>query len=111
MSAAESTVAIHDLTRVVVPASPKVAATLIAGTEYMWLLAFLRLLGTYTTFWNTYALYNASGGDVAGMWLYMSVAAVAVYLVLAYGLFRKRDHVGSLRLWIAVFAVSVIIAP
>lgn len=108
---AENETAAPDLRDATVPATPKVAATFVAGTTYMWLLALLRLLGTYTTFWNTYPLYNASGGDSAGMWLYASVIAVAVYLVFAHAVFRKRQMVGSLRLWTALFAVSVIVAP
>ena len=111
MTETKTVTAAPDLPNIAVPASPKVAATFAAGTAYMWFLALFRLIGTYTTYWNTYPLYNASGGDAAGMWLYTSVIAVALYLLLAYGVFRRRSQVGTLRIWTVVFAVSVIVAP
>lgn len=92
-------------------ASRRVAALMLAGSGYMWVYAFLHLLGTWTTFWGTYQLYSAMGGDSAAIWLYTSVIALGMYLALYYVVFRKRETVGSLRLWTIVFALSVVIAP
>jgi integral membrane sensor domain MASE1 len=90
-------------------APPKAAAGYAAGVFYLWGEAVARYLWTNTSLGNVY-LYNARTGDVSAIWL-LSVISAVIGFGLFYGLFRKRERIGSITLWTAILVVSAIIAP
>ena len=93
-------------------ASPSVAATLAAGIVYVWGEAIFRLIFTFfPDVPATYSLWSGRAGDIAAMWLTISVVAVVVFAVLSRLVWRGRDHVGSVRMWTIVLIVSAIAAP
>lgn len=91
-------------------ATPPIAATFAAGTAYMWAEAVIRALATNTTLGGWYFIYPERTGDVVAIWVTAVVASLVVFL-LSYALFRGKPRVGSLRLWTAIFTISVILAP
>ena len=93
-------------------ASPSVAAAFAAGIVYVWGEAIFRLIFTFfPDVPATYALWSGRAGDIAAMWLTISVVAFVVFAVLSRLVWRGRDHVGSLRMWTIVLIVSAIAAP
>jgi hypothetical protein len=93
-------------------APPLVAAAFAAGIVYMWVEALFRLLFTYNADFNArWVLWNGRVGDIAAMWLTMGVAAVIVFFVLGFGVFRGRSHVGSVPVWVMLLVISAIAAP
>jgi hypothetical protein len=90
-------------------APPKVAAGYAAGVAYMWGEGILRYLWTNTSLGSFY-LYGFRTGDVSAIWVFSVLVSLAGF-ILVYGLFRKRDRVGSITLWTALLVVSAIIAP
>ena len=93
-------------------ASPSVAAAFAAGIVYVWGEAIFRLIFTFfPDVPATYTLWSGRAGDIAAMWLTISVVAVVVFAVLSRLVWRGRDHVGSLRMWTIVLIVSAIAAP
>ena len=92
-------------------ASPTVAAAFAAGIVYMWGEAIFRLVFTFfPDVPNTYNLWGGRVGDVAAMWLTISVVALVVFFVLSR-LWRSRHGVSTIRLWTIVLIVSAIVAP
>ena len=93
-------------------ASPSVAAAVAAGIVYVWGEAIFRLIFTFfPDVPATYTLWSGRAGDIAAMWVTISVAAVVVFAVLSRLVWRGRDHVGSLLMWTIVLIVSAIAAP
>ena len=92
-------------------APPLVAAAFLAGIVYLWVEALFRLVFTYTSLANTYVLWQGRAGDIAAMWLTMWVAAVVVFFVFGYRVFRGRPQVGTIWLWTIVLILSAIVAP
>lgn len=92
-------------------AGPRVAAAFIAGVVYVWLEALLRLLSTCGILPGSFELWNGRVGDIAAMWLTMSVAGLFVYFILAYGAFRHKTQIGSITFWTVVLIISAVIAP
>ena len=93
-------------------ASPSVAAAFAAGIVYVWGEAIFRLIFTFfPDVPATYTLWSGRAGDIAAMWLTISVVAVVVFAVLSRLVWRGHDHVGSLRMWTIVLIVSAIAAP
>ena len=91
-------------------ASPIAAAGYLAAIVYMWLEAILRILLTNTMLLANFMLWNYRVGDIAAMWLTMSVVAIIVFVLAAYG-FRGRANVGSISFWTALLVISIIVAP
>ena len=91
-------------------AAPRVAAAFVAGIVYMWAEALFRLVFTFTSLPNVYQLYNARTGDIAAMWLTMSVVSLLVFFVLS-ARWRGRSQVGSILVWTIWLIVSAIVAP
>ncbi len=91
--------------------SPVVAAAFAAGIVYMWGEAIFRLIFTYTSLPDTYSLWPGRAGDIAAMWLTISVVAIVLYFVLARLVFRGRTQVGTLKFWTIALIVSAIAAP
>ena len=91
--------------------SPRVAAAFIAGLVYIWLEALLRLLLTYSILPPGFELWNGRVGDIAAMWLTMSVVGLIVYFILAYGAFRHKTRIGSITFWTVVLIISAVLAP
>lgn len=92
-------------------AVPLVAAAFLAGIVYMWVEAIFRLLFTYTSLASVYVLWQARTGDIAAMWLTMSLVSVVVFFVFGYLVFRGRSQVGSVWLWTILLIISAIVAP
>jgi hypothetical protein len=90
-------------------APPKAAAGYAAGVAYLWGEALFRYLWT-NTYLGSWYLYSQRTGDVSYIWL-LSVIVSILGFVLVYGLFRRRERVGSITLWTAILVVSAIIAP
>ena len=94
------------------PASPTVGAAFAAGVVYIWGEALFRLVFTFfPDVPATYSLWSGRAGDIAAMWLTISVVAVLVFLVLGRFVWRTRDHVGTIRMWTIVLIVSAFVAP
>ena len=93
-------------------ASPVAAAAFAAGIVYMWAEMIFRYAFTHSPSFNSnyYILWNGRPGDVASMWLTILLIEVIVFFVLAR-LWRRRERVGSLRVWTIVLIVSAIAAP
>ena len=92
-------------------ASPVAAAVFAAGIAYAWLEALWRLLFTYNPdFSAKWVLWNGRVGDIAAMWLTISVLAALVGVGL-YWLWRNKDHIGSLADWTVLLIGSAIAAP
>ena len=92
-------------------AVPAVAAAFAAGIAYVWLEAGWRLLFTYFPDFNArWVLWNGRVGDIAAMWLTISVIAVAVYLVL-FVLWRRKERIGSVVDWTILLIGSAVAAP
>jgi len=91
-------------------ASPTAAAGYFAATVYMWMEAILRILLTNTTALSNFMLWNGRVGDIAAMWVTMSIVAVIVFVLAAYG-FRGRSNVGSISFWTVILILSIILAP
>jgi FtsH-binding integral membrane protein len=91
-------------------ASPTAAAGYLAAIVYIWLEAILRIILTNTMLLANFMLWNYRVGDIAAMWLTMSVVAIIVFVLAAYG-FRSRTNVGSITFWTALLVISIIIAP
>ena len=92
-------------------ANPLVASAFIAGIVYVWTQAILRLLGTFNALPASFTLWQDRAGDIAAMWLVMSVVALVVFFVVGYVVFRGRSRVGSIKLWTILLIVSAIVAP
>ena len=92
-------------------AEPLVASAFVAGIVYLWTAAILRLLGTFGALPAAFALWQDRAGDIAAMWLTMSVVGLGVFFVLGFLVFRGRSRVGSIRLWTILLIVSAIAAP
>ncbi len=90
---------------------PLVAAAFAAGTVYAWLEAIFRLLGTFTALPTVYRLWQPRDGFITAMWLTMIGISLVVFLILGFGVFRRRPRVGPLALWVTVFVLSAIAAP
>ena len=92
-------------------ASPVAAAALAAGIAYAWLEALWRLLFTYyPDFDAKWVLWNGRAGDIAAMWLTISVLAAATGGGL-YLLWRGKDRVGAFVDWTVVLLGSAVAAP
>ncbi len=77
----------------------------------MWGEAIFRLVFTFfPDVPASYTLWQGRAGDIAAMWLTISVVALVVFLVLAR-LWKGRDRVGSLGMWTAILIISAIAAP
>ena len=93
-------------------ATPLVAAAYAAGIVYMWGEAAFRLAFTNSPDFNAkWVLWNGRVGDIAAMWLTISVVSLALFFGLGYLLFKGRSHVGTIKLWTIALIVSVIVAP
>ena len=92
-------------------ASPRAAAAFLAGIVYMWGEAVFRIVFTKTPLANYYVLWHGRVGDIAAMWLTISVVAVAVFLFFGLRVWRSRTRVGSIPVWTIVLIISAIIAP
>jgi hypothetical protein len=90
-------------------APPKAAAGYAGGVAYMWGEAVLRYLWTNTSLGNWF-LYPQRTGDVSAIWLFSVVISLTGF-VLFYGLFRKRQRVGTIKIWTILLVASAIIAP
>jgi hypothetical protein len=90
-------------------APPKAAAGYAAGVAYLWGEAALRYLWTNTSLGSFY-LYSQRTGDVSAIWLFSVVISLAGF-VLVYAAFRKRERVGSVKIWTVLLVISAIIAP
>jgi hypothetical protein len=91
-------------------ASPTAAAGYLAAIVYMWLEAILRILLTNTSLLNNFMLWNGRVGDIAAMWLTMSVVAIIVFVLASYG-FRSRSNLASISFWTTLLILSIIFAP
>jgi len=92
---------IPDATKPFTPttAGPVAAAAFAAGIAYAWLEALWRLLFTYNPDFDArWVLWNGRVGDIAAMWLTISVLAVLAGLGF-YLLWKRRDHVGHIAEW------------
>ena len=93
-------------------ASPVAAAAYLAGLVYLWGEALFRYVFTnYPSVPEHYMLYPARTGEIAAMWLTISVVAVAVFLFFGLRVWRSRTRVGSIPVWTIVLIISAIIAP
>ena len=93
-------------------ASPVAAAAFLAGIVYMWGEGIFRYVFTnFPSVPTVYTLWNGRVGDIAAMWLTISVVAVAVFLIFGFRVWRGRARVGSVLVWTIVLIVSAIIAP
>ena len=93
-------------------ASPSVAAAFAAGVVYVWGEAIFRLIFTFfPDVPAAYTLWSGRAGDIAAMWLTISVVALLVFALLSRLVWHGRDHVGTLRTWTIVLIVSAIAAP
>jgi hypothetical protein len=93
-------------------ATPLVAAAYAAGIVYMWGEAAFRLAFTNSPDFNgAWVLWNGRVGDIAAMWLTISVVSLALFFGLGYFIFRGRSHVGTITFWTIALIVSVIVAP
>ena len=93
-------------------ATPLVAAAYAAGIVYMWGEAAFRIAFTNSPDFNAkWVLWNGRVGDIAAMWLTISVVSLALFFGLGYWLFKGRSHVGTIKLWTIALIVSVIVAP
>ena len=93
-------------------ATPLVAAAYAAGIVYMWGEAAFRIAFTNSPDFNAkWVLWNGRVGDIAAMWLTISVVSLALFFGLGYLLFKGRSHVGTIKLWTIALIVSVIVAP
>ena len=93
-------------------ASPVAAAAYLAGLVYLWGEALFRYVFTnYPSTPEHYMLYQARTGEIAAMWLTISVVAVAVFLLFGFRVWRSRTRVGSIPVWTIVLIISAIIAP
>lgn len=93
-------------------ATPLVAAAYAAGIVYMWGEAAFRLaFQNNANFDSAWVLWNGRVGDIAAMWLTISVVSLALFFGLGYFLFKGRSHVGTITFWTIALIVSVIVAP
>lgn len=90
-------------------APPKAAAGYAAGFAYLWGEAVLRYLWTNTSLGNWF-LYSQRTGDVSAIWLFSVIAALLGFVVI-YAPFRKRERIGSIKVWTILLVVSAIVAP
>ena len=98
-------------TRAPTGASGFAAAAFIASIAYMWIEAAIRLIFThYPQTSVDYVLWNGRVGDIAA-WLTMGVVSALIFLALAFGPLRGREHVGTIRLWTALLLISALAAP
>ena len=94
------------------PANGFAAAAFIAGIAYMWIEAAIRLIFThYPTTSVDYVLWNGRVGDIAAMWLTMGGVSALIFLALAFGPLRGKQHVGTIRFWTALLLISAVAAP
>ena len=90
-------------------ASPQAAAACAAATLSLWAEAVLRI-------WFAHGgdahlrLWSQRAGDIAALWLAITVLGVAAYFVLAAA-WRRRPAVGTLTAWTIVLMISAILAP
>lgn len=92
-------------------ASPFAAAAFAAGLVYVWGEAAFRLAFTYSPAFDArWVLWNGRVGDIAAMWLTISVLAAVTFLALRF-VWRGRSHVGPIMLWTIVLILSAIAAP
>ena len=92
-------------------ATPVAAAGFAGGIVYAWVEAIFRILGTKTTFAAHYRLWQPRDGFITAMWLTGMALGLIVFLVLGFVVWKRRERIGSLRLWAIAFAVSAILAP
>ncbi len=92
-------------------ARPVAAAGFVAGIVYAWIEAIFRILGTKTTFASHYRLWQPRDGFITAMWLTGMAVALVVFLVLGFVIWKRREHVGTLRVWTLLFVGSAISAP
>ena len=90
-------------------ASPKAAAAFAAVTAYVWAEAIIRIW--FSKGGDAHLrLWSQRAGDIAGMWLGMTVIGLVAYFVL-YAVWRKKPSVGTIPAWTMVLVISTIIAP
>ena len=93
-------------------ASPIAAAAYLAGMVYVWGEGIFRYVFTkFPSIPERYVLWHGRVGDIAAMWLTISVVAAIVFLIFGLRVWRGRDHVGSIPVWTIVLIVSAIVAP
>ena len=93
-------------------ASPIAAAAYLAGIVYVWGEGIFRYVFTkFPSVPEHYVLWQGRVGDIAAMWLTISVVAVAVFLIFGLRVWRDRDHVSSIPVWTIVLIVSTVVAP
>ena len=56
-------------------------------------------------------LWNGRVGDIAAMWLAMGGASALIFLALAFGPLRGKQHFGTIPLWAALLLISAVAAP
>lgn len=92
-------------------ASPFAAATFAAVIFYVWLEALWRLLFTYyPSFDAKWVLWNGRVGDIAAMWVTITILAILIGFTL-YLIWRKKKYVGFIAEWTVVLISSAIAAP
>ena len=92
-------------------ASPAAAATFAAGIVYVWMEAIFRLLFTYyPSFDERWQLWSGRVGDIAAMWLTITVIAAAAGVGL-WWLWRGREAAGRIGGWTILLIGSAIGAP
>lgn len=92
-------------------AGPAAAAAFAAGIVYVWAETLFRLLFTYYPSFNArWQLWNGRAGDIAAMWLTISVVAAAAGLGL-YWAWRGKSHVGAIADWTILLISSAIAGP
>lgn len=92
-------------------AYPAAAAAFAAGIIYVWGEAAFRLLFTYFPDFNAaWVLWDGRVGDIAAMWLTISVAATVAGVAL-YLAWRRKQSVGTFGGWMIVLVGSAVAAP
>jgi hypothetical protein len=88
------------------------AAAFLAGIVYCWGEGIFRWVFTrFPSVPAHYVLWQGRVGDIAAMWLTISVVAFVVLLVFAFGFWAKRKSVGKISTWTTVLIISAIVAP
>lgn len=84
--------------------SGSLAAMFISSSITSLLIGILVYIRKQLPFLEVYA----AAGTFSGIWLYSYIIWVILWL-LGYAALRGRKEIGSLRIWIIVFVISVII--
>jgi len=84
--------------------SGSLAAVFISSSITSLLIGILVYIRKLLPFLEVYS----AAGTLSGIWLYSYVIWIILWL-LGYAVLRTRKEVGSLRTWVIVFALSVII--